>query len=185
MIYFVFRNIGFPLKCSIFNTNNPQYCGYGNASFDNTKLRIGRPFGGVGFMWKKVLDKHVTIVNSDWLICIRLFDFYIINIYLPYESPNRLVELLNTSNFCIIGDFNSNISNHNSKFSNILLKYCTDTNIVMSDKIISDSYTCVSSAWKSCSWLEFLSTHNMHTSIIDIKIDYDFIISVSSSSYCD
>ena len=182
-------------ECSIFNTNNPQYCGYGNASFDNTKLRIGRPFGGVGFMWKKVLDKHVTIVNStyDWLICIRLFDFYIINIYLPYESPNnidlfedRLVklflycELLNTSNFCIIGDFNSNISNHNSKFSNILLKYCTDTNIVMSDKIIlnSDSYTCVSSAWKSCSWLDhILSTHNMHTSIIDIKIDYDFIIS--------
>ena len=34
---------------SIFNTDNPQYCGYGNASFDNTKLRIGRPFGGVGF----------------------------------------------------------------------------------------------------------------------------------------
>ena len=109
-------------------------------------------------MWKKVLDKHVTIVNStyDWLICIRLFDFYIINIYLPYESPNnidlfedRLVklflycELLNTSNFCIIGDFNSNISNHNSKFSNILLKYCTDTNIVMYDNIIlnSDSYS--------------------------------------------
>ena len=124
---------------------------------------------------------------------IRLFDLYIINIYLPYESPNnidlfedRLVkvflycELLNTSNFCIIGDFNSNISNYNSNFSNILLKYCTDTNIVMSDNIIlnSDSYTCVSSAWKSCYWLDhILSTHNMHTSIIDIKIDYDFIIS--------
>ena len=50
----------------------------------------------------------------------------------------------------------------------------------MSDNIIlnSDSYTCVSSAWKSYSWLDhILSTHNMHTSIIDIKIDYDFIIS--------
>ena len=146
-------------------------------------------------MWKKVLDKHVRIVNStyDWLICIRLFDFYIINIYLPCESPNninlfedRLVklflyfELLNSSNFCIIGDFNSNISNHNSKFSNILLKYCTDINIVMSDNIIlnSDSYNGVSSAWKYCSWLDhILSTHNMHTSIIDIKIDYDFIFS--------
>ena len=50
----------------------------------------------------------------------------------------------------------------------------------MSDTIIinSDSYTCVSSAWKSCSWLyHILSTHNRHTSIIDINIDYDFIIS--------
>ena len=85
-------------------------------------------------MWKKVLDKHVNIVHSDydWLICIRLFDLYIINIYLPYESPNnidlfedRLVKLclygefLNTSNLCIIGDFNANISNHNYNFSNI------------------------------------------------------------------
>ena len=53
-------------ECSIFNTNNPQYCGCGNASFDNTSLRIGRPFAGVGFMWKKVLDNHVTIVNSTY-----------------------------------------------------------------------------------------------------------------------
>ena len=75
---------------------------------------------------------------------------------------------------------NANISNHNSNGSNTLLKYCTDTNINMSDKIISksDSYTCISSAWKSCSWLDhMLSTHNMHTSIIEIKIDYDFIMS--------
>ena len=30
-------------ECSIFNTNNPQYCGYGNSSFDNTKLKLADP----------------------------------------------------------------------------------------------------------------------------------------------
>ena len=37
------------IECSKCNTNNSQYCGYGNASFDNNKLRIGRNFGGIGF----------------------------------------------------------------------------------------------------------------------------------------
>ena len=31
----------FSEECSIFNTNNKKYCGYGNVSFDNTKWRIG------------------------------------------------------------------------------------------------------------------------------------------------
>ena len=42
----------------------------------------------------------------------------------------------------------------------------------------SDSYTCVSSAWKSYSQLyHMLSTYNIHTSIVEIKIDYEFIMS--------
>ena len=71
-------------ESSIFNTNNNSYSGYGNASFDNTKLRTGRPFGGVGFMWKKGIDRYISIMQSeyDWLICIKVFDFYIINIYI-------------------------------------------------------------------------------------------------------
>ena len=50
----------------------------------------------------------------------------------------------------------------------------------MSDKSLldSDSYTCVSSVWKTCSWLDhLLSTFDMHSSILDIKIDYSFILS--------
>ena len=63
----------------------------------------------------------------DWLICIKVFDFYFINIYLPYESPNNISlfeshlvqlllysEFLNSSNYCIVGDFNANISNPDS-----------------------------------------------------------------------
>ena len=49
--------------------------------------------------------------------------------------------------------------------SNTLIKYCADNNNIMSDKSLldSDSYTCVSSAWKTCSWLDhLLSTFDMH-----------------------
>ena len=182
-------------ECSMFNTNNGSYIGYGNASFDNTKLRTGRPFGGVGFMWKKGIDRYISIMQSeyDWLICIKVFDFYIINIYLPYESPNNIslfeghlvqlllyCEFLNSSNYCIVGDFNANISNPDSYFSNTLIKYCADNNNIISYKSLleSDRYTCVSSAWKTCSWLDhLLSTFDMHSSILDIKIDYSFILS--------
>ena len=50
----------------------------------------------------------------------------------------------------------------------------------MSDKSLldSDSYTCVRSAWKTCSWLDhLLSIFDIHSSILDIKIDYTFILS--------
>ena len=76
----------------MFNTNNNNYSGYGNASFDNTKLRTGRHFGCVGVMWKKGIDRYISIMQSeyDWLICIKVIDIYIINIYLPHESPNNI-----------------------------------------------------------------------------------------------
>ena len=60
-------------ECYMFNTNNNNYSCYGNASFYNTKLRTGRPFGGVGFMWKKGIDRYISIIQYeyDWLICIK------------------------------------------------------------------------------------------------------------------
>ena len=91
-----------------------------------------------------------------------------------------LVYLKVISNYCIVGDFNANISNPDSYFSNTLIKYCADNNNIMSDKSLldSDRYTCVSSAWKTCLWLDhLLSTFDMHSSILDIRIDYSFILS--------
>ena len=68
-------------------------------------------------------------------------------IYLPYESPNNIFlfeshlvklllycEFLNSSNYCILGDFNANSCNPDSYFSNTLIKYCADNNNIMSDK---------------------------------------------------
>ena len=151
-------------ECLLFNTISDMFCGYGNAAFDNSQLRIGRPFGGVGFMWNKNIDRYVSIIKSDydWLICIKMFNFYIINVYMPYECPNnvdkfntQLIQLflycdcLNTSNYCIIGDLNSNILNLKSLYSNNLIKYCDEKNLIISDSLLLEpnSYTCVSSAW--------------------------------------
>ena len=79
-------------ECLLFNTISDMFCGYGNADFDNSQLRIGRPFGGVGFMWNKNIYRYVSIIKSvyDWLICIKMFNFYIINVYMPYECPNNV-----------------------------------------------------------------------------------------------
>ena len=47
-----------------------------------------------------------------------------------------------------------------------------DNNNIMSDKSLldSDSYTCVSSAWKTCSWLDHLDT------MMDINIPSETVI---------
>ena len=70
--------------------------------------------------------------------------------------------------------------NLKSLYSNNLIKYCDEKNLIISDSLLLEpnSYTCVSSAWNSFSWLDHvISTNDMHISLIDITIDYSFILS--------
>ena len=47
----------------LLNSCHPYYYGYGVSPVDSPTLGIvsGRPYGGVGFLWKKGLDANVSI----------------------------------------------------------------------------------------------------------------------------
>ena len=82
--------------CHILNSCHRDYIGHGVSPYDaSSGVLVGRPYGGLGFMWKNSLDECVTIVNYDydWMCCIKLSsankDMYIINVYLPYECTDN------------------------------------------------------------------------------------------------
>ena len=63
------------LDCHILNSCNPDYIGHGVSPYDaSSGLLVGRPYGGVFFMWKNALDECVTIVHCDygWMCSIKL-----------------------------------------------------------------------------------------------------------------
>ena len=84
-------------ECSVLNSFHDNYYGYVVAPVDETLGVIrGRPHGGVGVLWKKHLDGCVSIIESeyDWLCCVRisediLKEYYLINVYLPYECTDN------------------------------------------------------------------------------------------------
>ena len=128
--------------CHVLNSCHRVYLGYGVSPVDaSLGVLLGRPYGGVGFLWKRAIDEYVTIIDCDydWLCCIKVSnnsnDFYLLNVYMPYEcEDNRDVynDYMSTSvAFCnginstcifIVGDFNAKTS----VFGTILQDFCND-----------------------------------------------------------
>ena len=60
--------------CHILNSCHRDYIGHGVSPYNASSgvlVLVGRPYGGVGFMWKNSLDEYVTImtyiyVSSAW-----------------------------------------------------------------------------------------------------------------------
>ena len=123
------------------NNCHDDYVGYGVSPVDSSDGIIsGRPYGGVGFLWKCSLDQYITILDDcyDWLCGIRICsgnnEYYLLNVYLPYEcDENRdtfndymtkiviYVDTINSTCVTIIGDFNTDISKK-SVFGNIFFQ---------------------------------------------------------------
>ena len=112
-------------------TVNSNFCGYGISSMDDTNehnILRGRPFGGVGFLWRKELSNSIKILQSDvtgrcTAIAVDIGEgrrIVIINVYFPcYENTpvyfNELghcvgfIESVLVNNYpdvVILGDFN-------------------------------------------------------------------------------
>ena len=98
----------------------------------------------------------------------HLYD--IINVYLPYECTDNhdmYVDYLskiavftagiNSTCIFIVGDFNADLSK-TSPVGSILCDFCHDNSFTIADKeyLPVDSYTYVSSAWGTTSWLDHI-----------------------------
>ena len=116
-------------------------------------------------------------------------EFVILNVYAPYESRLNEEEYLNrlafissfiydhmSTNIFIMGDMNADISDCNSLFARHMLQLCDDNNLILSSEVLlpADSFTSVSEAWHSTSWLDHcISTADTHASISSMEILYD------------
>ena len=68
---------------------------------------------------------------------------------------NVVIENINATCITVIGDFYANLSKQ-SVFGEMLLNFCRENNADIVDKTIlpADTYTYVSSAWGTTSWLD-------------------------------
>lgn len=160
---------------------------------------IGRPHGGLAFLWRKTLGSYCKPIVYDNEDRIMGFEFkyesvfmLFLNIYMPVSSVlnlddfilyinkvNNLISLANTPIVYAIGDFNADLVKQ-QLFGVELQKFCREENIVISDSayLSLDTYTYYSEAHGSTSWLDHvISTSSAHDLIEEIKVCYDFVTS--------
>lgn len=179
-------------KLNILDVN---FHGAGESTTDlSWRIIRGRIPGGVAILWNKRLDLLVNVLrlDVDWCIGVQLSysgrELIILNVYTPYECIqneaeylNRLafiysfIQCSNTSCIYVIGDMNADIADRNSLFANHMIQFCQDNSLKLSSQefLPSNTYTYISEAWHTASWLDHcISTDDAHSSIVGMDILY-------------
>ena len=118
--------------------------------------------------------------------------FYLLNVYMPYECEDnrdvyndymsKIVAFCNGINstcIFIVGDFNADISK-TSVFGSILHDFCNDFSFSIADKdyLPAETYTYVSPAWGTTSWLDHvICTADARGCVTDMTVLYECICS--------
>ena len=185
---------------SYLNSIHPDFISIGSSPVDfGNELLIGRPYGGLGILYKKSLSSYIKIIDkSDTnFLCAELKyndrKILLINCYLPHYDDGRNLEIyidllhrINSlilasmySDVIIMGDFNCDV---NSILFDELEIFCEQNSYNISDVDIllkdSNSFTYVSDATGNTRWLDHLVTSSiMHRCINDIRVLNEFILS--------
>ena len=156
-------------------------------------VMTGRPHGGTAVLWRKALTAYPVsnVDKSIFEINIRCQNnsIVIINVYFPYNSPSNveayikyfgalqiLCEAQQSSNLCIVGDFNANKGSTCGQFFN---NFCKEQGYIISDRSIlpSNTFTYLSDSYHTTSWLDHCISSSVHKSIKNISVLYDYITS--------
>jgi len=157
-------------------------------------LLYGRPYGGCAIIYSKRLTCTYTPVSIDSrrcmgnIVCINGFKFLFINVYMPCDVHNGLINVdydnvLHDINSCICnhptidhviigGDFNTDMSRTQSPHTIALREFCEHEDLLMCashDTSIID-YTYESHAGNTSTIDHFLVSHNLWTSIISYEV---------------
>ena len=92
------------------------------------------------------------------------------------ENLDRLTKLHNIVSECdsscisIVGDFNANVKT-NANFAVLMKEFCEQFNYVWTscNMLPNDTYTYVSAAWDSCSWLDHCILDREPRTVIHVK----------------
>lgn len=177
------------------NGLHKDFHGAGESTTDlNSKLIKGRIPGGVAVFWRKNYTMiKVLRLGVDWAIGLEVHynnsKCIVLNIYTPYECADHVDEYINRLAFLmtfiqdtdcscvyIVGDMNADISDDRSSFGNHLKHFCSENGLVLSSQVLlpNESYTYVSDAWHTTSWLDHcLCTSDAHAAIVNMRIEYN------------
>ena len=161
-------------------------------------LLTGRPHGGLSILWNKSLSNSVKTIQYDESRIIGIevqsnhFTLLFLTDYLPYECDMHyddyciyliklqcIIDSANTPYIFILGDFNADIQS-TSMFGAELIDFCDNNNLCFIDKekLSPDSFTFVSQAHGTTSWLDHCITTTSGKSITsNISIIDDIVCS--------
>ena len=154
----------------------------------------GHAPGGVAILWKKSLNnfvKHLTFPDCNWCngleVSLGSKRFIILNVYLPYQCHENeaafnnclgmlsaIIDDLDCTCFAILGDWNANLITP-SMFSHLVRNFVVDNDLIFSSESMlpRDSFTFVSEAHNSVSWLDYaVCSSDFHAIITDLVIHY-------------
>ena len=107
---------------------------------DRDGMRVGRPYGGQGILWRKSLCQSCTVkpLGDPRLLMLEISlddnrHMTLLNVYLPYDDGSNLEDYqmylakVSTYSNCIysaaLGDFNGNTISRKHRFGNQLVQF--------------------------------------------------------------
>ena len=126
---------------------------------DRDGVRVGRPYGGLGILWRKSLGQSCTVkpLGDPRLLMLEISlddnrHMTLLNVYLPCDDGSNLEDyqmyLAKVSTYldgiysAALGDFNGNTISRKHRFGNQLVQFCESESLVLSDSIIGIK-TCI------------------------------------------
>lgn len=122
--------------------------------FDNTKLLLGRPYGGCAILWRSCMQAQVSVLctNSRRICAIRLcvnnLKFLLVNVYLPHEDGDENVDLITDlligleslilahqdCHLIVGGDLNVDFSRTTSVHTALLNSFCVNNELYIAQQ---------------------------------------------------
>ena len=186
-----------PNEIGVLHSIHPDFNAIGTSAMSEAVQQgmiCGRPYGGLGILWRKSLSVKPVFYDDPRLLavelnCVNSCTVLLLNVYLPYNADSASFDiyceyLAKIESICgmhesvytaAIGDFNADLK---STFGKELLTFADEHDFVVADVCLlgkdSDTYTYLSEAHDTCSWLDHcLVSASLYNSIRAIKVMYD------------
>ena len=169
-----------PWELNLPSSLGNNICSFSISSVDETReIRVGRPHGGLTFIWQQSLSPTIRIRQFD---CQRILGLSVsfngtsvlfLNVYFPVNSNDNLEEYLRCmgvlggilesreeQQVCILGDFNA--SPNTNRFSEIEELFA-EHNIAFHDTSLlpPDTYTHVNHGSLATSWIDHIAMSSL------------------------
>jgi exonuclease III len=183
-----------PDDVTFLNTIDDNFCSTGTSAVDTTTGMLrGRPYGGVGLLWRRSIFQSVVVLPCDnpRLCAIKITatdnrPLIVVSVYMPTDSNdnlaeftdclatvNALIEEYSVESVYLMGDFNAH---PNERFYTELSNFCNEQNwcCIDVDKlgITSNTYNFFSDAHLCKRWLDhFVVTQSVIGSVRNVYVD--------------
>ena len=182
---------------SFIDTVHDDFIGFGTSAIDTKAgFLVGRPYGGLAFLWRKKLGNSVSMRNYDDTRLLGMFisgfgvQALLLNAYMPAADPDNhdlfqdylgsigaIVGECGCGHVIIPGDWNARSDRVEFQW---LVDFCSDSDLVLTDinRLPDDSFSYVSESHHTVSWIDHvIMSTAANGACTDMRILYDFIVS--------